>query len=263
MTTLINEYLYADEKRLTAYVEQLASTKKQIKIPSWTAKFSLAGPSVEGSRSSTLQEISLHEKIQIVMQKLQPTMGTQANWRPAGLVWSGPRFLFDSYTVRRALIPGIEAVEWLRERVHVQIPPQAVWLCEVVAERNRRRQVLLVEDYPEEDKPRINRMSGYTAFSMLLETAFGTICGGYYEGQIADKFGENEKLRALVATFPQQPDELLRIIGGQIGPRRQVDVLFRVRAVDRLHHRDDGDLVVVGYPLFVAEHPSTFWRDGA
>ena len=265
--TLLNEYLYIDHKRLDSYAQQLDSVKKVVKLPSWKAKLGLTGPSIEGTQSSQLESINDHEKIACVIDKLGLSDMPDAVWETDGVLWDGPQFVLETHTAIRVTFPGFSVDNFLGMKVSspVEVPPLAVWICEnKTALGYNIRHTYLLEGLREDDRSIVMGCSSGTAFSMLLEVGFGSVCGGFLE----EKLYKNEEhvnglsRKKINDIFVQSPKDVMHIIGATYGPPRRIDSLFRIRAIDEVRDsrltEEKNALTVIGYPIFVAEHPSTF-----
>src|SRR5687768_14546779 len=69
----LREYLYLDERRLNAYVQQVHAPVTWDKIPLWSVELSVAGPKASGQQARPARPLTNHEKTQILVDYLKST----------------------------------------------------------------------------------------------------------------------------------------------------------------------------------------------
>ena len=166
----INEYIYVDQARLESYAEQLGTAKKRVKLPTWKAALTLKGPSIERSQTTSLDSRTIHEKAQSVIQQVE-----LASYLPLEYEFPLPApFAYERHRSRRVVLPGYTLPSG------VDVSAATVWLCDdVCVPDGGIRQTFLLEDFRDsEGVDQISPASSATAFSMLLEYAYGTLVGG-------------------------------------------------------------------------------------
>jgi hypothetical protein len=67
----LDEYLYADDRRLDAYVEHLGSPLAFDKVPVWSAKLSLKGPEASGVQERHPRPLTRPEKVERLLKHLR------------------------------------------------------------------------------------------------------------------------------------------------------------------------------------------------
>jgi hypothetical protein len=287
------EYLYVDQERLDTYFEQISSPITYDKVPMWNAEISLIGPKAGGAQQRFARPYTTHEKILrlIVYVEDEGLVGYgRADGQKIGLGGASSEgnekeFRIETCRAKRVFIPPN----------HGQPPGVGelkVWISAVprtpqdVEEQNDRRargewpgrdlflpgNLYLLEDYRRADEPRHDRMSSYSALSLMIGD-FPLPGHGddhphrqYFEGLRSLRSPlerrdwpdlSNEEVQFWRAFFWDPARALLERLGAQVGPERTIRTLYRVR----VHFPEEElawtngvfDVATFGYPIFIAE----------
>ena len=244
----LSEYLYADEKRLNAYVEQIRSPITFDKIPQWSVELSITGPKAGGSQAKHIRPLTTHEKIDILVDYLRKK-DELSEHRPE-LVGRDSVFCLETCEAVRVVIPfSVLLPSDNSSDISLWISP-ANWL-ETQSCHHPPGSLVLIEDYNQDDDRPWNKWSGYSALKLFAADLQSR------SRIISDKFGSQ-------FDFPyKDPLELIKELDLQIGARRSITVLYRIRATGmpcsdvRWLHPDISQLFkrveTYAYPIFIAE----------
>jgi hypothetical protein len=95
------EYLYLDQKRLSAYFEQISSTVAYDKVPVWRAGLAITGPTAQAEQARFGRSFSTHEKIHKLLEHVKhlPPVDYGDGPRP------NPAFRLVTIQATRVVIP--------------------------------------------------------------------------------------------------------------------------------------------------------------
>lgn len=105
----LEEYLFVDDQRLDAYVDQLGSPVTYDKVPVWEARFSLTGPEASGTQERHARALTRTEKIGRLVEYLEKH-DQLLSGRPTGReVFHDNTTVFrlESCRASRVLIPAL------------------------------------------------------------------------------------------------------------------------------------------------------------
>jgi hypothetical protein len=242
------EYLYVDEKRLDSYFEQISSPITYDKIPTWKISLNLTGPTVEGGHERQSRQFTKHEKITTLLKHLEKN-GLVDTYRPSG------RERWDTAQVFR-----LETCRALR----VFIPPKpessssfsglGLWISYAPHPKHNRLEggpptgaLYLLEDFRHDDSNFVDYLSSFSALYVLIDEVRtemdDTVAG--------EALIENRRNPAGIS-FSLHPDKFLAALGGQVGPARLVQCLYRIRTtLNDSGSQPRNAVVTIGYPIFM------------
>jgi hypothetical protein len=273
------EYLYVDQRRLDAYVEQITSPLRVERVPLWQATASLSGLSASAGQSSVTRPLTTHEQVKALLEHLEREHAVARDRR---VLTPHSPVVFKAETCRaaRVVLPltggpgggGRGLALWATQRraSHLDLPGS-----ESRAQRCHE-DLLLLEDYPRSDEPGIGGQSAATTFLSWLAEDLPDALGSLPAGEDPSGPGRSTAPEALLQPGGQsrlrisprrdwlERDslEVLRARAGRVGPLRLIWTLYRVR--DHLFYGRT-DVRVVGtcaYPIIIAESGSAAGRPG-
>lgn len=281
----MRDYLYVDERRLDAFVQQFCPPVVYDKVSNWKVGLSLAGPSVEGSQQRTARAQVTSEKVNALLDALQDR-NNLARERIKDSSFHGPRgnvFRLESCTVVAAVIAPNKKAD----------PPfkgLKIWISERDAADAAHLLILLI-DFELRDESSLNDHSAYSSLLALADEGYDLkkaaeragvgpfadlkrqmqkveesatmavrnarragkrpSAANDWELIVAEKSAPllalvEERERRLRREFSSDPVGTLGWLGASIGARQKVEVLYRVRAA-----MNDGpaSIVTIGYPI--------------
>ena len=101
----LSEYLYIDENRLDAYIEQIRSPITFDKVPQWSVELSITGPKAGSSQARQSRSLTTYEKIKTLVEYLRGNSELEegrAEWR------SHSDFFLETCEAIRVIIPFSE-----------------------------------------------------------------------------------------------------------------------------------------------------------
>jgi hypothetical protein len=164
----LRDYLYVDEPRLDTYVKHFSSTTVFEKVPIWKVVFKLTGPSVEGTQERPARQLSVGEKVELLLDYLKKEK----------LVDHG-RIGRDTYSFsQNERVFRLETCQV----VSVIVPPNEsatppfkglkMWVSER-DERGEPNLLILLGDFNRDDEPSFYTMSRYSALLALADEGYG------------------------------------------------------------------------------------------
>lgn len=266
----IVEYLYVDERRLDAYVEQIGPPVRYDRTPTWEGDEPDTCPGAAGTGGVQNQRLTRSEKAELLLQHLQENdlLGT---FRPTPTTSDYPAdssfperfwprdFVYETCTVRKVVVPakrdsGPESrslVLWLSPTIDDEGEPgDSDRLCRL-RRTFKAGMLCLIADWSQADAaPYFAAASGYsfmhTLLSGLSSESPRTVLAGS-EGFAVTK-------TEAVVPFFADPFGTLSDLGCAIGIARRVRVLYRVRETS-LYNGPESGIVLLGmfaYPIFIA-----------
>src|SRR4028119_1117965 len=102
---MLQEYLYIDARRLTAYVEQIsASPKVREKGQELAVELSVTGPKASMKQPEIVRDPTVHEKVRVFREWLERSRQARRG-RPRDESPSTP-FVIERCTAARVLVPS-------------------------------------------------------------------------------------------------------------------------------------------------------------
>lgn len=230
------EYIYVDKVRVNSYFEQISPPVKYDTIPEWSVEFSITGPKGQGKQSRSGRQFTEHEMITMLVSKLRADSGghfpnvMDSVKRSTKSDWTG--FALETVTARRVILHD------------ANFGDIAVWVCEATMEYSVTGQPLwrfLIEDYP--------RKIAENALACAISVYFWLFreISAYLPDLDESDFDKSTPLK-----------EFLEKSRTDIGPRRTVDALYRVRDVSTEYVAIGGCGELYAYPIFITENPGPF-----
>jgi hypothetical protein len=249
------EYIYIDDIRLNSYFEQISPPVKYEKVSDWNFEVGVSGPKAQRHQSTSGRTFTQHEKVKAVVDSVcceypnrLPTV-MDAVEPSANGTWAG--FALETLRVRRVLFHDVYFGD---------IP---IWVCESTFEYSVTNDPLwrfLIEDYPRRVGDN-NLACAISTYSFLFRQMSSQVCDLdklSHQEQIVDAEAIRSRLGGAASAV------LLTLLARSrpdVGPLRDIDVLYRVRDVSTLYVASGGCGELYAYPIFIAEHPSPFSAD--
>ena len=239
----IVEYLYVDERRLDAYIDQIGPPVTYDKVPEWKVQMSLAGPRAEARQVRSGRPLTQHEKIEKLSDHLveHGLLLHNCGVHDRGLFpWPmRTEFILTKVVARRIFVPP-------KTGDGVEYPGITMWISDW-SERGLQGMLFLLEDYRRDDG---RAMEGGTAYSLLLSILFQlqkelqqTIIGESF--RIPASRTVSARTEQAIRAFTANPYRTLEKMGCQVGGKRGIRSLYRIRE----YHETE----IFGYPIFIAE----------
>lgn len=239
----IVEYLYADEKRINSYVEQIKSPITYDKVPIWSASLTVVVPKVTATQARHGRELTLHEKI-LSLEKYLKKKKLVAISRKKIMKTHDLVFALETFSARRVRIPP--KLKEDSEALFIWLSPHKTqhgidgWLC-------------LIEDFRDSDSEQVERdISGFSLFHDLLDT----IKDAKIDDSVKDSLPTNEDSNYfdLEGKFFKDPVKMLRDAGCKDWPPRTIKCLYRIRSWGEEEINDDEYYNnIFGYPIFIED----------
>jgi hypothetical protein len=239
----IAEYLYADEKRINSYVDQIKSPITYDKVPIWSASLTALVPKVTATQARHGRELTRHEKI-ISLEKYLKKKKLVAMSREQIIKTDDLVFAIETFNARRVRIPP--KIKEDSEALFIWLSPHKTkncidgWLC-------------LIEDFRHSDPEQVERdISGFSLFHDLLDT----IREAKIDDSVKDSLPNNAHSRYfdLEGKFFKDPVKMLRDAGCKDWPPRMIKCLYRIRSWGE-EEINDGEYYnnIFGYPIFIED----------
>lgn len=264
----MREYLYVDDRRLNAYVEQISPPITYDKVPVWRTEVGIIGPKAGATQERRARTLTRHEKVEALLNHLIASKVLHS---------SRPRLSDRHRLSERHDEPLSEFVLETFMAVRIEIPANvqpepagkslALWVSHPAETKNTDESasgiLCLLEDFHYSDKTPFN---GYdnSAFSLLWSLAwslrneisdlvigkeFPRVSGGddSWENRIDVWHGSKHHMEDFIAN----PIASLESWGCIAGPLRSVRSLYRIRE----YGPEQGDLrksvSIFGYPIVI------------
>lgn len=250
----IVEYLYLDQNRIDSYFEQISSPIKYDKVPKLSVKLSIVGPEASGEQDRPSRPFTTHEKIQALMNSLDLSrplsfFSVFGSKIPVASFYEWLQdnpFDFRRFTAFRAILPSMPTAN---------TPEVAIWVCRDTT-FTRPLNALFLE-HVREDPSRVLAPTSFTALQAIFNFVarkHSIIVPPEWDAD-ARSTTLSEKAVEIRKRFVNEPRAVLGEWGAQIGPERDIESLYRLRAI----MPDYGPYeTVVGYPIFIADYPTGF-----
>jgi hypothetical protein len=265
---VLTDYVYVDDKRLNRHFEQISSPVKYETVPIWSGEISLTGPKAGGSQARFPREKTQHEKISQLTEHLEKEHLVEAG-----------RLRDDSYTEFRREKCWARRVLLHPDNVSVPLPyPLYFWISlkndslelgeQRMGDYSEGGQVVsrpvqsagnlvLLEDFKPDDFPNHSRWSDAgTLYNALLSTMGDDLQESEAGGTFWEQPWREEAWQSLVH---HDPYLRLRQLGAEVGQRRVIRTLYRLRVVFNEFdepqapesHETPPPISAVGYPIFI------------
>ena len=268
------EYLYVDDARLDAYIEQIGSPVTYDKVPVWKAELGLTGPKAAASQERRARALTRHEKIVALLEHLEQGDLIDTK-RVSGRAWrqlETNNFIYESCTASKVFIPRKSGAE---------LGGVTLWVCPALLQPKDESKspdlesfsygegpglLCLLEDFRKSDE---TPFSGYQESTYtILESIILAIGEELNTLVVADLFSEGaigrsgrydawDRAQPHMEKFVKDPLTMLENAGGRVTKPRRIRVLYRIREFGP-EEGDEGlnefasSTSVFGYPIFVS-----------
>lgn len=268
----IVEYLYVDERRLDAYVEQIGLPIEYDRVPNWDGETLPSCREAAGAQGVHSRPLTRTEKIEMLLQHLTAS-DLIATSRPTSHLSQPTDFATEICMAAKVVVPP-------KSESGIKSPSLNVWISLPIGEegnpndvrqRSRAGMLCLIEDWSQADRePFCLGVSGYTFLSALLASLNSesqqnvlTDFRGFAYGDYV-RISEMERISPFVA----DPFGALEDLGCTTGTPRHVRVLYRIREICpyTAGHYMTGEHVRIGtlaYPIFIAAEAEPKWTHAA
>lgn len=265
----LTEYLYTDDTRIDAYVEQIGPPIKYEKVPKWSTELSLTGPKVGATQERHARSLTRHEKIICLLDHLQQNKlvaSDRLSGRGEEDFGEGLPFVHETTEASRVLIPRRDDQRQVGLALWVSAPehrsPRHLIGPRRSSVRRRKGVLCLLEDFKKSDSAPYDGYaeSAYTILeglilsigdqmnNLLLAEAFPQLDSEEAE----DRMEAWEQAIPHMGKFAKNPTGLLKDLGCRITKRRKIRTLYRVREYGAEAGDGHTSISVFGYPIFIA-----------
>ena len=265
------EYLYFDQPRIDAYVQQIGPPITYDKVPVWKAELGLTGPKASASQDRHPRALTTHEKISVLQKHLEDNK----------LIF-GSRPAIGGFDKQRQFWGQIDDLVFVEERciatkVHLSPTPSqessapgvTLWIStRAAASDGEHLEALLclLQDYRETDgRPNNHYLeSAYT----LLESIIWALNDQFPKLLIADAFHKDHpgtmrssvdawhKAAPHMHEFASDPVAFLERNGCRPSRPRAIRTLYRIRdfgpEFGYEHQGHQPPPSIFGYPIYIA-----------
>lgn len=234
----IVEYIYIDERRLNAYFEQFSDPTKYDRVPVWKVVLGLTGPKAEGTQIRPGREYTKEEKIQLLYDHLNKNQLVVSHTCKSAAQVSDPDVPF-----------GVDIVK--AKRLHISAKKEegihgglSLWFeeptqSELLKYREQQRALLyFIEDTRGDEHL---YWSSWSCFTSLLFFLTADRSHPVTEWAPSSQL-VNDIQDFVIANIPEverssnewlrhDPVALLKGYDAQIGPLRQIRVVYRIRFI--------------------------------
>jgi|CZKJ01.1.fsa_nt_gi hypothetical protein len=250
---MLRNYLYIDEAKLDSFAQQIRTTKKRTVKRQKKVNLSITGLGVELSEEDAWQELSTHEKVEVLLAHLE-TFHLVDFSRPLELLAEegraprGRPFILETMLARRVIIPDVHlhAAPGLKHlAVWVSDPDPSVYTNEEWTWRGTF--VYLTELWLDDGGSAF--WSGCSALQAIVNAAQGEKVNAGPTCEEWEPFGRGSY---------DHPVRKLGSINGTAGDERWITALYTKRHVTNEQcYTWNGEKrrvnEVLGYPIFIAE----------
>lgn len=242
----ITEYLYVDEPRLEAYVDQFSGKINKSRSINWKFRLSLP-PSIEAGIDYDVQELSRHTKV-ILLQNFLRKNNQLYELKDGKRLEVYKDFFLIEGSGRRVIIPPTPDMSF---------KGLALWFMKIPLHVDR---LVLLEDYPRSDNDVLQPSSAFSTLRALYwstEKQFGRKITHHLPEFKVEATSLTIPYNPIEEEFVIEPIQTLKKLGSQIGDERKIQVLGRIRAnyietSQRTGNDLRGDHTVFCYPIVIA-----------
>lgn len=275
------DYLYVDDKRLGAYIEQIGPPVTYDKVPVWKAEFGLTGPKAATSQERPGRAMTRHEMIVKLLRHLEENNLMDTTREPARHLWDGTDrndFVYETCAASKVIIPPKPDAQlrglvlWISSAPPLRTRTPDNKLPEKVSGSCLRPGMLcLFEDFQKGDESPYSgfHVSAYTVLESII-LAIGENTQTPIVSDLFVKRGQRhrqthrlevwDQAALYMEEFVKDPVAMLENAGCRAARPRNIRVLYRIREFgpeageyeQSVSRGVNPSTSVFGYPIFIA-----------